>query len=483
MDIKNFNRYAFFLAMGMVTILLLYKAIHIPILKDEWETPVKYINHNVWEIMMYTSNSPNNHILNTLLVKLFVFVFGSRDQLILRLPNIFAFLIYGIAIFRINRVVLKEDSSFFIPAALFFIVNPYLLDFFGLCRGYGLSSSLALLSVSFMVSGYFFQRERSVWAALGISLLASYANFTLLVFWGAITLMTWAYFIIKEGWNIRRLVKPTLTILFVNLLYLALIATPILKMQSTDEFRFWTSKGFYYDTIYPLIEYSRSGRHMIFEKSHIYAVLIFGILLANISYILIGLRKSGWSRHHLYHPAFVTTAILLLTALVNIVQCMLLHTPNLHGRTALFFYPLFIAVFVSFLGLFNQFKGRWILPALAPVLTFLAIFHLADSFRLDWARDNYFDVNTFDVVRYIDEQYQEKPVSLKTSWLFYHSFDYYRYINRYPWLELKDYDESVNINTDAKFYYVPAADVEKLEPTYEVVYKPDNERWLLMRKE
>ena len=95
MDIKNLNRYAFILAIGIITILLLYKAVHIPILKDEWETPVKYINHSVWDIMMYTSNSPNNHILNTLLVKLFVFVFGSRDQLILRLPNILSFLIYG----------------------------------------------------------------------------------------------------------------------------------------------------------------------------------------------------------------------------------------------------------------------------------------------------------------------------------------------------------------------------------------------------
>lgn len=482
MDIKNLNRYALILAIGIITILLLYKAVHIPILKDEWETPVKYINHSVWDIMMYTSNSPNNHILNTLLVKLFVFVFGSRDQLILRLPNILSFLIYGIAVFRINRVVLKEDSYFFIPASLFFMVNPYLLDFFGLCRGYGLSSSLALLSVSFMVSAYFYQKERSVWAALGLSLLASYANFTLLVFWGAVTLMAWFYFMIKEGGNLRKLIRPTLVILVVNLLYLALIATPILKMQSTDEFRFWTSKGFYYDTIYPLIEYSRSGRHMIFEKSHIYSVVIFGIILANLIYILIRLRKSGWSRNYLYHPAFVTTAILLLTALVNIVQCMLLHTPNLHGRTALFFYPLFISVFASFLGWLNHFKGSLVKPALASVLAILAVFHLADSFRLNWARDNFFDVNTFDVVRYIDEQYQVKPVSLKTSWLFYHSFDYYRYIDKYPWLELKEYDESVNINSDAKFYYVPAADAEKLMPTYEVVYKPDNERWLLMRK-
>jgi len=90
---KIFNRYVFILAIGILFLLILYKVVHIPILKDEWETPVKYIDHSVWEIMMYTSNSPNNHILNTLLVKLFVFLFGSKEQLILRLPNLLSFIL------------------------------------------------------------------------------------------------------------------------------------------------------------------------------------------------------------------------------------------------------------------------------------------------------------------------------------------------------------------------------------------------------
>lgn len=480
---KLFNRYVFFLIIGIIFILILYKAVHIPILKDEWETPVKYIDNSVWRIMMYTSNSPNNHILNTLLVKLFVFVFGSKDQLILRLPNVLSFLVYGWAVYRINKLVLREHSFLFIPATLFFVVNPYLLDFFGLCRGYGISCSLALLSVSYLISGYYHQKERFIWIALGIAILASYANFTLMVFLGGMTLMVWFYFIVQSGGKFGKILRPSLVMGTVMLSYLALIATPVLKMLSTDEFRFWTSKGFYADTLYPLIEYSRSGKHMFFEKSHIYAVLIFAVIIANMIFVMIRLKKSGWNPKCFYHPAFVSTAVLLLTVAVNIAQCTLFNTPNLHGRTALFFYPLFIAVFVTSLGVMESFNRSVVKYSLAPVLTVVALFHLADSFRMDWVRDNYFDVNTFDVINYISDQNDHKPVSVKTSWLFYHSFDYYRVTNKYPWLDLKDYDESVHPNTDATYYYVLAEDYEKLKSAYEVVYKPDPDRWLLMRRE
>ena len=98
MEMRLINRYGSVLIIGIIFLLVLYKVVNVPVVKDEWETPVRYINHSVWEIIMYTTNSPNNHILNTLLVKFFVFLFGSRDQLIIRLPNLLSFIVYGTAI-------------------------------------------------------------------------------------------------------------------------------------------------------------------------------------------------------------------------------------------------------------------------------------------------------------------------------------------------------------------------------------------------
>ena len=318
--------------------------------------------------------------------------------------------------------------------------------------------------------------------AFGISTLASYANFTLIIFWVAMGLMVWFYFFRQAKWRFRSVIQPTLMMGTVALLYLALIAVPIYKMNSTNEFRFWSSKGFYQDTIYPLIEYSRTDSPLLPGNSHLIALFVFLVIAGNVIYWFIRLKNSGYSTRMISHPVFVTTSVLVLTAFINIAQCKILHTPNLHGRTALFFYPLFITVLVPFMGIIPVAKPRLVSMAVGLYFAFAGLFNLANGFRLNWVRDNWFDVNTFDVINYLNDYSAKKPVSLKTSWFFYHSFDYYRYTGKIPWIDLKDYDVSVNLNTDADYYYVFAEDYGKVKSQYEVVYKPDPERWLLKRK-
>jgi len=478
---KKFNRYTFFALLGVMFILLVYKAIHLPVTNDEVPAAVHYMNFSVWEIMMFPDHEPNNHILNTLLVKLFVFIFGNH-QIVIRLPNLLSFLVYGIAIFRINKLVLKEDSVFFLPAALFFISNPYLLDFFGLCRGYGISCALATLSVSYLIYGYYYNKDKPVWIAFGLSILASYANFTLLVFWIAASIMAWFYFAVKSGRRFRQIIWPTLIMVIVSLLYFALIATPLKKMHSTNEFQYWSSKGFYRDTIYPFIEYSRDGSHMILDgRSDLVAVLIFLTLAANLVFIFIRFRKSDYKISSLNHPVFVTTFILLVAVFVNIAQCKILHTPNLHGRTALFFYPLFIASFAGFLGMIPASRAKWAQYFFACCFAFICIFHVADRYKLDWVRDWWHDVDTLKVIAYLEEQHPGDKVSLKTTWFCFNSFYYYVYTGKTPWLDIKGYDKSIDINTDAEYYYLFTADRKILEPKFEFI-REYGDRSLLKRR-
>lgn len=287
---KKLNQIGFYIIIISIFSVLVYKAITFPVSNDEFPTAIVYHNYSVWEIMMYTDHQPNNHILNTLLTKFFIAIFGN-EPLVIRLPNLLAFLVFAFAIFKINKQVLKEESVFFLPATLFFVTNPYLLDFFGLCRGYGISSALATLSVSFLIDGYYNSRTQSVWIAYFISILASYANFTLLVFWCAISLFIWFYHLLKYNFKIRPLIKPTIIIGIVTILYLLLIANPIIKMQSTNEFKYWTSNGFYWDTIYQLIEYSRTGSFLWFLSSHIFSAIIFLTIIINGIYIFRQLKK------------------------------------------------------------------------------------------------------------------------------------------------------------------------------------------------
>jgi hypothetical protein len=87
--------------------------------------------------------------------------------------------------------------------------------------------------------------------------------------------------------------------------------------------------------------------------------------------------RSRYEMSDLKQPAFVATAVLLITALVNIAQCNILNTPNLHGRTALFLYPLFIVVFAGFLGIIRTTGSRIVNDVIAGSLVITGLFYIA----------------------------------------------------------------------------------------------------------
>jgi hypothetical protein len=479
---KRFNQFGFIIIISTVFTLLLYKALHLPVVNDEAPTAVNYINFNVWQIMMYTDHWPNNHILNTLLVKLFVFLFGNH-QLVIRLPNLLSFLVYAVGIFRINKSILKIESIFFLPAALFFVSNPYMLDYFGLSRGYGMASALATLSVSYLITGFKGSKNKHIWIGYLLSIIASYASFTLLDFWCGTSLMVLFYFFSISEKQYKRLFRPAVILFIISLLYLALIANPMIKMHSTNEFQYWSSKGFYLDTIYPFIEYSRSGSHLILNPtSHLIAAFIFFTIAVNCFFIFVQLKRSHYNFTSLKEPLFISTVLLLATACINILQNHILKTPNLHGRTALFLYPLFIIVFVAFLGLWPEFKAKTAQTILGLCFAFICIFHVADRYRLDWVRDWWHDSDTLKVMDYLKTQNAGKTVSLKTTWFCQFSFYYYVYTGKAPWLDLKGYDKSIEPGTTAEYYYLFSTDEKLLEPEFEPI-ATYGDRVLMKRRE
>jgi len=477
------NYYFFIILYGLILFLISFKVFNIPITHDEIQTTVYYSNFSVWQIMMYPDNWPNNHILNTILTKGFILIFGA-NQWVVRTPNVLSFLLYAFAIFRINKIVLKKDSLFFIPAAILFIANPYLLDFFGLCRGYGISCALCTLSISYLISGYKYLNNKNIWLAFGLSILASYANFTLLVFWVATTMLTWFYFVGLFRIKREQLLKPTLIIFISSILYLLLIATPIYKMQSSDQFQYWNSPGFYSATILSLVDLAlygtRRGFHGITDTIAILSIII---LIINCIYIFIKGKKSKFEIQNICRPVFIATTIIILTAGINYLQCKILNTPNLTGRTALFFYPMFIIAFVTTLGLFEKLKIKTLKIALSVFITAICLLHLADTMSLKSVREWWYDENTFKVLNYLKTTNKDKTVSMQTNWLFNPSFYFYKYTGKAPWLDLKYYDKNIELNTDAEYYYVMEEDFITLAPKFEPVLKFDNGCWLLKKRQ
>lgn len=479
---KNFNYYGFLTLFGILFLIVLNKVLYVPMTHDELATVRFYYRFSFWEIMMYRPDTiPNNHILNTLLTKCCIQFFG-KEQWAVRLPNLLSFPLYSVGVYRFLKQSVKPDSFFFLPAAILFI-NPYLLDFFGVCRGYGMSSALAMLSVSFLVSGFVFKKPWHIWGSLLISILASYANFTLLIFWAATSIMVWFYFLIRANRNLKRLLIPTILIILISSAYMALIMIPLERMHSTDEFHYWTSKGFYKDTVESLLFYWRYDSKVLLKISTwLWFSLIVSVILLNFQYLLRkGLKEKDFT-NTFSHPASLSITLLLLTILINIAQTKIMGTPNLNGRTALFFYPLVSTIFATSLSLISQQWNKISIKITAFALGTISLVNLTNRVTLKSVKEWSYDQNTFEVIDFLKDKYQGEPISLETSWFFNPSFYFYCETGKAPWINLKPYKIDIDITTSAEYYYIFAENYKQLETKFDIVYKFSPDRWLLRKK-
>lgn len=475
----KWNTIGFLLVFASAFVLIVYKAIHVPITHDEFFTALKYPKLSVLEIIRYPDTTPNNHILNSILTKFSIALFGN-EQFVVRLPNVLSFLIYGWASYRILNLILGKNSWFFIPGALLFVTSPYLLDFFGLARGYGMAAAFCLLSASFLLSGFLQKKAKHVFTALILSMLAAYASFTVLVFTLAITGFVFLYFFLSslEQKKIRWI--PFLTVITLCGLFFLLIIGPIQKMQSNDEFVSWTSNGFFEETMKPLVHHSLYYSHIFLTAEFIsyFALVLFGV---NVLYLLVKWIRIKAYKEIVYSPLFIGTFIVLLTAVVNIVQCKVLGTPNLNGRTALFFYPLFIFTVISSRELFEKIRFIWFKAGVSVIVTFFTAHHVIHTLRPHSVREWSYDANTFEVIEYLKEVNHSKLVSLHTTWFFNPSFSYYAETGKTPWILLFGYSSEIDPMTTANFYYIFESDYPQLEWNFEPVMRFED-RMLVKRR-
>jgi len=108
-------------------------------------------------------DSANNQWLNTWLMRVSQYAFG-QSELALRLPNVAAFGLYGAAAIALLFEVRHLEAKVIGFALL--VINPFLLEFFGLARGYGLSSAFLIAAVACIVFTWRVASARRSWADL-----------------------------------------------------------------------------------------------------------------------------------------------------------------------------------------------------------------------------------------------------------------------------------------------------------------------------
>jgi hypothetical protein len=136
------QQYLLFSSITLLLVYVTYRAYNLSLTYDEclsYEI-VLDANHKL-------ASTANNHLLNTFLMRICHNIWGN-NEFVLRLPNVIAFFIY---VFFSIKILLEHKTKVFLFIVGFslLLLNPFLLDFFSLARGYG-------LSIALFIGGYYY---------------------------------------------------------------------------------------------------------------------------------------------------------------------------------------------------------------------------------------------------------------------------------------------------------------------------------------
>ncbi|MFZ1826327.1 MAG: glycosyltransferase family 39 protein [Chitinophagales bacterium] len=456
----------FWLPGVLLFVYVLIRAIVIPVTHDESNTILTYAAYPVADIMLYTDPIPNNHILNTLLIKLLVAVFGLHS-LVVRLPNVLGFLLYYIFLIRIIRKIQLPPLIGF-ACIILMTCNPYFLDFFSLARGYALACAFGMMAV-FYAYCFITEKQQSfliksvIWSAVAV-----YTSFTFLNFYVALLFLFILVLIVnqkeKATSKYSDLKKPFIYMGLISLLLGVSIIIPIMRMLETEQFVFWGSKNFYDDTLLTLAKGSFYGKLFLGINYHVWCnifIVIFSIVVTLGAYSLFRRKLKG------LNDSFIFFLLLALgTVCVNICQFYLADTPYLTSRTALLFIPILTLPFIFLANAVQSKVWFWKLPFLIGASLLLGI--LFKNMNIEFTYEWWFDRDTFHVLNLL-EQYHTSTgnnVSLNTNWLYYPSFNFHVQERNLEWLDLTQFHFDTDSLSTTDFYYIIDNEANKLNSNY-----------------
>ena len=433
---------------GTVAFLLyiVLRAIKIPITHDEAGTILNFSTQSVWDIITYRDPIPNNHLLNTLLIKSFTSIVGLQEW-VCRLPNILAGLVYFLFGLRIFRNLFPSDLWMQFISMLLIIANPYLMEFFSLARGYGLSVGIMMISLYYLIKA----NEKDYALAVLFGGISVYANLTLLNYFIPLVILISLRFI-SRPFNRTLVVRMAMTIFTLAIL----LTIPIIKMINTNQFQFWNSNGFYQDTFVPLLRSSIQGKAYFSQ----YTELVFSSLIGlAILLIVIGLirllAKGGYKVMYIIPIPFVFIG----TILYNLLQKWILHIPYLNARTSLFFYTLFILAICSLLSIIRKKQLKKILYKIFLIMGVMSAVHIARCYNLKSTYEWWYDADNKEVISVLerDAHLNNKVISFKCDWLFQPSMTFYIQGQHRPEIISPPYNKSID-STDIVDYYLVTSD-------------------------
>lgn len=410
---------------------------------DEALTILSQGSQSYLNILLYNKGiRANNHLINSLLVRFVIGIVGYKDFFI-RLAGLLGGCVYIFGAYKLSQK-LFSGTWLFILSLVLLILNPYVLDFFSLARGYSLSSGFLIVSLLYFFNSYdSIGPEEALRYRIKSFVLMSFAVISNLSFLNVYVALIGTYFTIEfivtystTEKNLSSKVlndnvkKDLLHIFIITLGLFALIFLPLLKMAIKKQF-YGGSTGFWHDTVTSLIQSSLYGKEY-FNSYSVFNVfiVIIGFLFC-INFAIKFYKKDPLNSSD--KQLIIISSIIIMTALSIIFQNILFGTPFVTSRTAIYFIPLFtLFIFILWKSILNNalFRLRFIPNIALSFCGIISLFHYISCINLSYTYDWRYDASTKTAMHRIFAMEKDiKPgkdqITIGATWWLVPAVDYY----------------------------------------------------------
>lgn len=434
---------------------VIVRAITIPLTHDEAVSFQIFVPKNVFDIIGYveTYGMPNNHILNTLLIKATTFLFGDSTPSI-RLPNIAGALLYLTYVYRFATNQKSEWIKW--ALVLLLISNLYVLEFAGLARGYGLANALMLAAMFHLQHSLKpnSNKHKSKIITCIYLLLMVLSNFTTvyIVLIALILMIIYNLQIRKQTSDLRlssAIAVPGITFLVTAGLLYEPFRT-IIKWNTT----YGGSTGFWHDCVESFITGS-SYNNDSNGWYHLGARIFFTIA---ISVILFTFLKIINQKQFTATPVI---AILSGTISGIVIQHWLLDTPYPPTRAVQFLYPLLVVSLLESVHIFND-RAQRIAGTGGLVFGAASCLFFILNCNVEWSHEWKSDASNKTLIDFLENEHRsnpEKTMYVAITWIHEPGLNYERNYRNLTWL--RPFDRQ-GVDTLADYYFAHEHDADTL---------------------
>ncbi len=381
--------------------IVVYRAYNIGITHDE-AFSFLLIDTNYINALATTANT---HILNSLSMKIFNLL-NLNHWFFLRVHSILSFLVYAFFVYKILRFFKTSSSK--ITFITLMICNPFVLEFFSLARGYGISMAFLTAAIFHALSYLQNHSSTNLRKLLLFSSLAMLGNYTVL--YPLAGIFIYLFWIQKKALIQQLLERKTVLLSIIYLIInLGAAVNMLLIKHITNDLQYGADQSFLFESLPSLF----LNTAFIPFPSQAKTIETIGIMLSFFTFFLmvntfiISLLKKN-------KLLGFATSVFLLSFLFYSLSHWIFSTPYPLSRTSLNLFPFIALNLIIWIEL--ALKNKWLKTTIKTSSVIFLIYFSIQNFSLnhtlEWRNQSEVQYVFEETIKIHQQKSDKQPVIL-----------------------------------------------------------------------